>query len=176
MRILRFIDKALARFEGWILIFFLGLMVTLTFFQVFLRALFIHGHLQWANTFMGQVDWTEPLVRLLVLWVTFLGASLLTNENRHIKIDLMSDLLPSRWQPMRELILSLASALAVALMLRASIVYLKTEMTFGGALFLGVPTWVGQLILPAGFSILLFRFSLRGLGQLIEILKRGSKA
>ena len=74
MKFLRLIDKGLAKVEGWLIVIFLGLMVTLTFLQVILRALYTHGHVQWANAIMGQVDWTEPFVRLLVLWITFLGA------------------------------------------------------------------------------------------------------
>jgi TRAP-type C4-dicarboxylate transport system permease small subunit len=146
-------------------------MVTLTFVQVFLRALYIHGHLRWANTLMGQIDWAEPLVRLLVLWTAFLGASLLTGENKHIKIDIMSDLLPRRWLPLRELILSVACICVAALMVKASIGYIRMEMTFGARLFLGIPTWLGQVILPAGFSLLLFRFFIRGLEQTIHVLR-----
>jgi len=51
-----------------------------------------------------QVDWFEPFVRLLVLWLTFLGASLITKENKHIKIDLMGSLLPDKWLPFRDII------------------------------------------------------------------------
>ena len=169
MKALRYIDKALARAEGWLIIIFLSLMITLTFFQVILRALYTHAHIQWANTVLGQVDWADPFVRLLVLWLTFLGASLITGENKHIKIDFMSALLPPKWLPLRELILSLACVVISALMLKASLGYIKMEMTFGGSLFLKLPTWVGQLILPAGFSIILFRFFIRGIEQVVEL-------
>ena len=94
MKILRLIDQAVGRVEGWLIVIFLGLMVTLTFLQVILRALYTHAQLQWANALLGQVDWAEPSARLFVLWITLLGASLLTREDRHIKIDLMSTILP----------------------------------------------------------------------------------
>ena len=170
MKILRLVDKGLARAEGWLLVFFLGLMVVLTFSQVLFRALYFRAHVQWANTIMGHVDWAEPMVRLLVLWVTFLGASLLTRDHKHIKIDLMSDFLPTRWQPICELFLSAACALVMGLMFKASVIYVKTEITLGGQLFLGLPTWAGQLMLPAGFLILLFRFFVRGIEQAIELI------
>jgi TRAP-type C4-dicarboxylate transport system permease small subunit len=57
MTILARIDKAIARFEGWLLILFLSLMVSLTFIQVILRSLFIYAHLEWANDLMGSLDW-----------------------------------------------------------------------------------------------------------------------
>lgn len=174
MRSLKVLDMALARVEGWFIIGFLGVMVTLTFLQVILRGIFIYGHLHWANALMGHLDWAEPLVRLSVLWITFLGASLVTGDNKHIKIDLVSGILPRRWLPYRELLLCIVSALISALMLRASLGYIAMEMTSGVNLFLAVPMWVGQVILPAGFFLLVFRFLFRGLLEAMAILKGGA--
>lgn len=170
---MRWLDRVIAVVEGWLIVIFLGLMVTLTFFQVILRGLFTHAHIQWANAVMGYFDWTEPMVRLFVLWLTFLGASLLTGEHKHIKIDLMSTLLPKRWQPFRELILSLTCVIVMAVMVTASIGYLRLEMEFGGTMFLEIPAWIGQLILPAGFSLILFRFFLQGFDQVMALFKGG---
>ena len=117
------------------------------------------------------VDWTEPLVRLLVLWLTFLGASLITRDNKHIKIDIMSAILPPKWLPFREFILSLACIIIAVIMIKASIGYIKTEMNFGGYIFLKLPIWIGQLIIPVGFSLLLFRFVLRGMEQILDIFR-----
>lgn len=171
MKILRSIEKAIGRLEGWLIVAFLSTMVTLTFVQVLLRALHRHAHMGWANALVGQIDWSEPLVRLLVLWTAFLGASLVTGENKHIKIDILSDLLPRRWLPVRELVLSVACMVVTGLMVEASMGYIRMEMTFGGPLFLGIPTWLGQLILPVGFSLLFFRFFVRGLEQTILLLE-----
>ncbi|MCJ7595245.1 MAG: TRAP transporter small permease subunit [Desulfobacterales bacterium] len=164
-------DRTLGRLEGWLLILFLAVMVTLTLLQVALRALFIYAHLHWANSFMGQIDWAEPLVRLLVLWVSLLGASLVTGENKHIKIDLMSDLLPPPLLPYRELLISAACALVAALMLKASITYVRLEASFGAQIFTGLPNWVGQLILPIGFSVIFFRFSIRAIDEAVTIYR-----
>jgi len=171
VKILRYIDKAVARVEGWLIVIFLSLMVASTFVQIVLRNLYTHAQIQWANYILGQVDWAEPFARLLVLWITFLGASLLTGDQKHIKIDLMSALLPRRWLPFREVLLSVACLVVCALLLKASVDYVRVEMAFGGSLFLNLPTWVGQLILPAGFSLLLFRFFVKGLEQMMDMLR-----
>ncbi|MBW1669657.1 MAG: TRAP transporter small permease subunit [Deltaproteobacteria bacterium] len=171
MKALAKVDRFLAKMEGWLTITFLGLMVCLSFVHVTLRALYVHGNMHWANILAARIDWAGPMARLLVLWVTFLGASLVTRENKHIKIDLMSDLLPDRILPIRELAISTACVFITALMAKASFSYLSTEMQFQDTLFLGLPSWIGQLILPAGFCLLLFHFLVRGLGQIIFILK-----
>ena len=175
MKILRLIDRVVATIEGWLIIISLSLMVTLTFLLVILRALYTHAHLHWANTILGYVDWTDSLVRLLVLWVTFFGASLITRDNKHIKIDIMSAVLPARWLPVRELILSLACIAIAVFMIKASIEYVKIEMSFGGYIFLKLPVWIGQLIIPIGFSLLLYRFVLRGLEQTLDIFRGARK-
>ena len=171
MILLKTIDKAIARIEGWLIIASVTLMVSLTFLHVILRALYRYANLQWANMLLGTIDWTEILVRLLVLWVTFFGASLLTRDNKHIKIDLMSSILPLKWQPVRELILSLGSMLICILMLKASIDYIKIEISFGGQLFPGFPIWAGQWVIPAGFALILFRFLLRGIEQTLMLFR-----
>jgi C4-dicarboxylate transporter DctQ subunit len=165
MNLLKRCDRAIARLEGWLLVLFLTAMVLLTFLQVALRALFIHGHAHWANALMGQIDWAEPLVRLLVLWVSLVGASLVTGENRHIKIDLISDLLPPRLLPYRELLLFTACAVITGFIVKSSISYIRVEAAFGGKLFTGLPNWVGQLILPIGFSVIFLRFLLKAVGE-----------
>ena len=171
MKTLRWLDNLLAKAEGWLIIIFLWLMVLLTFTQVCLRGLYTYTHLHWANALIGHLDWSEPFVRLLVLWLTFLGASLLTRENKHIKIDLFSTLLPSKWLPIRGFILSVVSVLISAVMLKVCINYVKMEMAFGGKMFFYLPTWIGQLILPVGFGLILFRFFLRAIDQGFEIVK-----
>jgi len=58
MKILKLAERTLARLEGWLIVAFLSMMVVLTFIQVCLRGLFTHGHFQWANALMGQLDWS----------------------------------------------------------------------------------------------------------------------
>jgi len=175
MRIAQILDKVLARCEGWLISLFLWLMIVSAFFQVCLRGLYTHGNVQWANTLMGHLDWTEPLVRLLVLWLTFLGASLVTGEGRHIKIDLFSSLLPPRWQPVRDLVLLSVCVAICAIMCKVCAKYVALEMEFGAEMFLSIPSWMGQLILPAGFLLMLFRFSLRWADRFLEIMRSGMK-
>lgn len=171
MNTLKWLDKSLAKLEGLLVVLFLWTMVLLTFVQVCLRAFYTYGDFQWANTLIGYLYWSDPLVRLLVLWLTFLGASLITGENKHIRIDLLSTLLPSRLVPHREFLISLACVLISAIMLKVSLDYLKLEMEFGATMFLNLPNWIGQLILPFGFALILFRFLIRAIDKGQEIVK-----
>ncbi|RLB36534.1 MAG: hypothetical protein DRH20_09540 [Deltaproteobacteria bacterium] len=164
-RTLRVADRILLSLEGGLIFLFLPVMVILTFLQVLLRGLYTHAGFQWANALMGHLDWSDPLVRLLVLWVTFAGASLVTRDHRHIKIDLLASILPSRWLPLRDMVLSLVGAVICGLMVKVGFGYVHMEMEFGETLFLNIPAWAGQIILPGGFAMIMCRFLIRSLKQ-----------
>lgn len=165
MKTLDCIDKAISKVEGWLIILFLWAMVLLTFLQVLLRSLYTHGRFSWANVLLGELDWSGPLVRLLVLWVTFLGASLLTRKDRHIRIDLLGTRLPEKWLAFRTFILSLICLFVCGLMIKVCVDYLMMEMEFGGNSAIYLPSWIAQLILPVGFGLLCFRFLVMAVHQ-----------
>ena len=171
MNILKRIDNFLSKIEGWLIVVMLWLMVLLTFIQVGLRSLYTYGHFQWANALLGRIDWSGPFVSLLVLWLTFLGASLLTKEGKHINIDLFSSLLPERWLPVREVLLAFVCVFISAIMVKVSIGYIRMEMVFGGAAFCDIPAWSGQMILPAGFALLCFHFLIKALHEGVRLAR-----
>lgn len=169
MRFLALADDILAKVEGWLVVLLLWVMIAATFLQVALRSLYTHAHLQWANALLGHMDWAEPLARILVLWLTFLGASLLTRERRHIKIDLLEVMLPAAYYPFRGMLLAFLSACISAVLLAASLAFVKMEMAYGGHALSVVPVWICQTIIPFGFAVMTFRFSLRGLLEFVAI-------
>ncbi len=175
MKTLERIDRALAKVEGWLIIALLWIMVVLTFVQVGLRSLYTHGHFFWANEMLGNLDWSGPLVQLLVLWLTFLGSSLLTRTGKHIKIDLFSTLLPLKWRPLRGFILTVVSLFIIGIMVKVCIDYVMMEMEFGGTSLFYLPSWVGQMILPVGFTLLFFRFLIKAINQGTQLFRGLSK-
>lgn len=171
MNLLKWIDDLLARVEGWLIVLMLWLMVLLTFAQVALRSLYTYGHLQWANSMLGHMDGSGPFVRLLVLWLTFLGASLLTRDGKHINIDIFSSILPERWLPAREVLLASMCTVISAIMFKVCVDYIRMEMAFGGTTSFNLPAWMGQVILPAGFALLCFHFLIKALHEGIRVFR-----
>ncbi|MBN2419373.1 MAG: hypothetical protein JXL81_08315, partial [Deltaproteobacteria bacterium] len=54
----------------------------------------------------------------------------------------------------------------------ASIGYISMEMQYGTSSIMGVSAWKWQIIIPAGFGVMLFRFVFN---TLIEILRLSGK-
>jgi len=160
MRILRQFDHYLAKFETWVLIFLLALMVLLSFGQVVLRNIFNYG-LLWADTFLRQ----------LVLWVGFLGASLAVREKQHIAIDFIPNFLPERWlKPLRVIVDSAAGMISLYLLI-AAWNFLQFEKEAGSILFLNLPVWIFQIILPFSFGVIAIRFLFRALEGALSLLE-----
>ena len=51
------------------------------------------------------------------------------------------------------------------IMVKVCIYHVAMEMEFGGSSLFYLPNWVGQIILPAGFALLLFRFLIQAINQ-----------
>jgi TRAP-type C4-dicarboxylate transport system permease small subunit len=127
----------------------LSAMVLLAGTQILLRNLFDSG-----------LYWADPVLRLLVLWLTMLGALLATRNNQHIRIDLLSRYLPLHWRRINDRIALLFSSAVCAILAWHSLRFVHAEYLDGTTLFGGMPLWLGQLILPLGFALMALRFAI----------------
>ncbi len=163
MKYLEFIDRFITRIEGLLVVLSLTLMVSLTFVNVVLRSLYTHGQFNWAGDLLGRVYWSEPFSRQMVLWVAFLGASLLTGQGGHIRIEIPGLFKSPRPSCIRETIISTACAVICLFMVKSSISYILMEIEYSSSSLAGIPGWIFQVIIPVGFTVMLFRFTVRAL-------------
>lgn len=159
MKTLLRIDRFIAVVETALVVFLLGSMVLLSFTQVILRNVFSTG-LIWADTFLRQ----------LVLWVAFLGGSLAVQNRRHLNIDVLTRFMSERGKKMARLATDLFAGALSLLFFEASLEFVRNEMAQATTLFLEIPTWYFQLIIPIGYGLLSFRFLVVKVAEdLIEI-------
>ena len=152
------IDGAIARMEQTLFVTFLGFMIVLAFLQIVLR-----------NFFFTGLDWGDSVLRNLVLWVGFVGATLATKEGKHINIDIVSRWLPPLAKNTVTLITHLFSFFICCALTYAAIKFIKNEVEMGNRTFLNIPAWIPEMILPMTFSLMLFRFGLRSFKTLSEM-------
>jgi len=95
MDVLRKIDRAWARAEGWLTVGVLILMVLVAGFQALVRNLSRYD-VQWATSILADMDWGDSLLRKATLWLAFLGASLAAHRRKHIGIDILIRLAPPK--------------------------------------------------------------------------------
>ncbi len=90
------------------------------------------------------------LVQHLTLWIAFLGAALAARSDRLLALS-ANTFLPARWAGSVRIFVSAVGA-AIALCLAwAGAQLVNAERLEGGTLAAGIPRWVAQAVMPAGF-------------------------
>ncbi len=109
------------------------------------------------NAFHSGLLWADPLMRHLVLGLGAFGAALASARMRHISVDALSRLLPASLLPLRRLVVFGVTAVAAYVLMVAAMRLVADERSFGEVAFLGVRTWVLQLVLPIAFAMITYR-------------------
>jgi C4-dicarboxylate transporter DctQ subunit len=148
-------DEIIERIEQILLVILLSSMILIAFFQIVLR-----------NVFATGLSWGDPLVRNLVLWIGFIGATLATREGKHINIDVVSRWLSSLGKNAVAFITHLFSFMICCLLTYAALKFIKNETEMGNVTFLNIPAWIPEMILPITFGLMTFRFGLRSFRNL----------
>ena len=159
--VLKRLDRALARIERAAVVLLLTTLLGLGLLQVLLR-----------NLLAGGLFWVDGLLRHLVLWLGFLGASLATHDRRHLRIDVLVPLLPPWGQRSVSLLVNLSALCVCLLLAHAAWVFVYSEYAAGTVLTFGVAAWLAQSIIPVGFLIMALRFALRFLEALRQLGER----
>ncbi len=133
--------------EDSLLVFTLSAMILLALSQIVLR-----------NVFGSGIEWTDPLLRVLVMWLGLLGAIASTRQDKHITIDLFSRMLPEVGTKIAAIVNNLFSAIICAFIGYHSARFVIMEYDDGIVAFADVPAWVCEIIIPIGFFLMSFRF------------------
>ncbi len=159
------INNFLEWIESFFIVLFIIVMLFLSFLQVVLRLIFHIGFV-----------WADDLLRHIVLWVGFIGASIATKKNKHINIDIFSRTLPLKIKPFFESILLIFSSFISFLLFLAGVSFTKMEREFMEmSVTLKLPLWILMLIIPIGFLSMSIRFFVNGIFKLWEGMTGGDK-
>lgn len=138
----------LGRFlENSILITLLALMMVLGVAQIGLREIFNSG-----------ITWADELSRIAVLWLAMVAAIAACRENRHIRIDALSHLLPDKLIRLSRIVVDLFAAGVCAVIAWHSFRYLQLEIEFGDTVLGNTPAWAAHAIVPLAFALTAYRF------------------
>jgi TRAP-type C4-dicarboxylate transport system permease small subunit len=155
-------DEIIDRVEKTLLITLLSSMILTAFLQIILR-----------NAFATGLTWGDSLVRNMVLWTGFIGATLATREGKHISLDVFSRWVPSAGKLLTGFMTELFSFFICGLLTLAAVKFIKNEIQMGTASFLGIPSWILETILPFTFGLMTLRFGLRSFRSLSKFMKAG---
>jgi len=145
------LSRAIGRIEEITVSILLGAMIFLVIIQIFLR-----------NFFSSGITGGAEMVRHLVLWIAFLGAAMAAREAKHIRIDIALRILTPRLRMFAEVLTGLFTALVCGILMYAAIQFNIMEYHSGTVIaFFDTPVWLLELIIPAGYLIVMIWFAIR---------------
>lgn len=107
-----------------------------------------------ARTFFQSIYFAEEISKFLVMLMTFTGVSYGVRKARHIRMGAFLDAMPPKMEKTFIVIISLISAVVMAIMAWASWEYLLNAMSKGHMTpALRVPKWTFYVIMPIGFGL-----------------------
>ena len=120
------------------------------------------------NVWDAGIVWSEPLLRILVLWLGLLGAIAATRDNSHISVDMLSRLMPPLGKRLAGLLANGFSVVICALIAYHATRFVLMEKADGLIAFGTVPAWICETIIPIGFGLMALRFAIAFGGDLIH--------
>ncbi|PON12029.1 TRAP transporter small permease [Candidatus Entotheonella serta] len=147
--------------ENATLVALFGVMLALAVSQIILRIFFSAGFV-----------WTDELLRLIVMWITLVASIAAGRSDRHLRIDLISHVLPELYVRLSRVLVDVFAAGVCGLLAWQSYRFLMLSIESGDTILVNVPAWTAYCILPFAFLLLAYRFILTAAMGAIHSLRR----
>ena len=139
--------KLAYRIEDSLLVFILAVMILLAISQIVLR-----------NVFDTGISWSDPLVRVSVMWVALLGAMIGAREDNHIHIDILSRFLPPLIKSISGSVTAFFTATICGLLAYHGTHLVQMDWEAKALAFGQLPSWLIEAIMPLGFGVMALRY------------------
>ena len=141
--------KTVYRVEDTLLVVLLSAMIMLAASQIVLRNFFEFGFV-----------WADPLLRVMVLWLGLIGATVASRGNKHIKIDLLSHYFHSTSNLLIQAVVSMFTAGVCLIIAWHGAHWIRLDYIDNMTGFAGIPAWVLEIIIPLSFALIGIRYCL----------------
>ena len=156
------LEKAGQAGENAVLVIVLTAMILLAAAQIVMRNLFDFGFI-----------WTDEMLRMLVLWIAVAGAVAASRTDKHINIAILDRFLPDKIKLLVKIAVHVFTAAVCGVVAWYSVQFVQMSHEFGDVLMGGIPAWWLQLIMPVGFGLICYRYSLFVIQELLRLARGG---
>ncbi len=151
------------RVEDALLVLLLTAMILLAGSQIVLR-----------NFFDAGFVWLDPLLRVMVLWLGLIGATVATRDNKHIRIDLLSSFFKRNTHRLIQALVGQISAWTCLLIAWHGMKWIRLDYEDGMTSFAGIPAWLLEIVVPLSFGLIGLRYMVMSIGWArMYVKKRG---
>ncbi|MCH8158708.1 MAG: TRAP transporter small permease [Proteobacteria bacterium] len=159
------LDKAGRAIETTMLVGLLSTMMFLAVSQIVLREVFNSSGIVWA----------DELIKIIVLWLALVGSVAACRDNRHIRIDALSHILPDKAIRMVRIGVDLFAAAVCGVIAVQAWRYLQIDIEYEVTVMVDTPAWIAHSIMPVAFALISYRFLISTLQQLVDFISGASQ-
>jgi TRAP-type transport system small permease protein len=160
MGLLDSLDRVGRGIENLLLCSLLLTMVALAVWQIIAR-----------NLLGGGLLWADEFLKILLLWLGMAGAVAASREGKHIQIDVLSRLLPDRFQTAAQLVTGLFTAAVCSLCAWHAGRFVLMEREFGSTVLGNAPAWIFEAAIPVAFGLIAYRYAIDSGRRLLELFR-----
>lgn len=146
--------------EDTALVVLLGSMVLLAVLQIVLRQFFDSG-----------ISWADELIKIIVLWLAMVGSIAAARDNRHIRIDVLSHILPAKLVVLTRIIVDLFAACVCVVIAWQAWRYLQLEIEWQETVLDDLPAWIAHAVVPVAFLLIAYRFTVSLAGDFYALFR-----
>ncbi len=128
------------------------------------------GQIIMREAFGTGFGWADELVRLMVLWLAMVGSIAACRENRHIRIDALSHIMPDIAVKLIRVLVDVFAASVCLVIAFQAWRYLQIEIEYGDEVLVDTPAWIAHSIMPAAFGLMAYQFLIGALRQVGDLV------
>jgi TRAP-type C4-dicarboxylate transport system permease small subunit len=128
------------------------------------------GQIVMREGFGTGFGWADELVRLMVLWLAMIGSIAACRENRHIRIDALSHVMPDIAVDLIRILVDVFAAFVCSVVALQAWRYLQIEIEYDDTVLVNTPAWIAHTIMPAAFALMAYRFLVGALQQVSDLV------
>ena len=99
------------------------------------------------------------------------GSIAAARDNRHIRIDVLSHVLPDKLVALTRVVVDLFAAGVCVTIAWQAWRYLQLEIEWQETVLIDTPAWVAHAIVPAAFLLIGYRFLVGGVATVYELFR-----
>ncbi|MCP4001302.1 MAG: TRAP transporter small permease [Gammaproteobacteria bacterium] len=130
--------------------------------------------LRWSGE--GSFIWSDEAVRLMVLWIAMIAGVAAAREDRHIAIDVLARGLSQRGRVYAAAVVNLFTVVVCFALAWYALEMVGYTIEDGDTLLSGMPLWWFQSVMPVGFFLMGYRYTIWFYRHLREALRPGEGA
>lgn len=124
------------------------------------------------NFFDIGLPWSDELLRMLVLWVALAGAVAASRYDKHINIAVLDRFLSLKVKKWVSLLIHLFTVVICAIVAWFCLQFVLTSREYEDLILGNVPAWWLQSALPIGFVLIVWRYLLFLLADIVALFSR----